>query len=207
MENNLIISYLTLRKVIGILGISLAFVCILVGLAFGTGDIESSISAYYLTNARDIMVSVLAIAGAFLLTYKGYDLMDNILSSIAGISAIGIAIFPMDFMAPGNVFGLGMPAVATFHYIFTVVFFAALAVIAFFQFTKTGGNPTPQKLKRNWVYRICGVVIILTLLILALGFLEVFATGYYFVLIVEIIMLFAFGISWLVKGEFLLKDA
>lgn len=207
MENNLIISHMTLRKVIGILGVSLAFICILGGLAFGSGVIEDSISAYYLTNMRDVLVAVLSIAGAFLLTYKGYDKMDNILSSIAGVSGLGIAIFPMDFIFPGNVFGLVMPTVAAFHYAFTVIFFATLAVISFFQFTKTGGNPSPQKLKRNWVYRICGVVIFLTLLILALGFLEVFATGYYFVLIVEIIMLFAFGTSWLVKGEFLLKDA
>lgn len=203
--NNLIISYLTLRKVIGILGVALAGLCVAGGIIFGTGAIEQSISAYYLTNMRDLFVGVLVAAGAFLMTYTGYDRTDNILSSTAGVAAIGIAIFPMGVVPPGNIFGLGLPLVGVLHYISAAVFFTALAYISYFQFTK-GNSGTKQKQQRNLVYRISGIVMFSFLVLIALEALLPFDAGYHFILIAEAIMLLAFGASWFVKGEAILAD-
>lgn len=206
MSQNLIVSYLTLRKVIGILGVALAGLCVAGGIAFGTGVVESSISAYYLTNMRDLFVGVLIAAGAFLLTYAGYDRTDNILSSIAGVAAIGVAIFPLEFVAPGNLFRLGMPVVGILHYISAAVFFTALAYISYFQFTKSGGTKTHKKEQRNLIYRVSGVVMFGSLVIIALEAITAFDGGYYFILIMEALMLLAFGASWFVKGEAILAD-
>lgn len=203
--NNLIVSYLTLRKVIGVLGVALAGLCVASGIIFGTGAVESSISAYYLTNMRDLFVGVLVTAGAFLLTYTGYDRTDNVLSSIAGVAAIGVAIFPMAYTAPGNIFGLGMPFVGILHYIAAAVFFIALAYISYFQFTK-GSSDTRKKRQRNLVYRISGIVMFGFLVLVGLEAALPIDGGYYFILIAEAIMLIAFGASWFVKGEAILAD-
>ena len=207
MSQNLIVSYLTLRKLIGILGISLAGLTVAGGLLFGTGHIEGSISAYYLTNMRDLFVGVLAIAGAFLLTYTGYDRTDNIVTSIAGFSAIGVAIFPLEYVPPGSIFNIGYPAVMILHYISAALFFGALAYMSYFQFTKSGSTKTERKETRNLIYRICGHVMFWTLILIgAEAVLPFLDGGYWFILIVEIIILIAFGVSWFVKGEAILAD-
>ena len=205
VENSMVISYLTMRKVIGVLGASLAFLCIIGGLLFGAGVVESSISAYYLTNMRDLFVGILFMAGAFLLSCKGYDKMDQALFIIAGITAIGTAIFPTAFVLPGNVFGI--MNVTPLHFISAGIFFAVLGFTSLFQFTKFSPDkaPTEQKLKRNVVYRVCGIVIFVALILVAISKIFVFG-GPYLVLIAEIIMLLAFAVSWFIKGETLLKD-
>ena len=171
---NMIISYLTLRKIIGILGIALAPICIIGGLV-STGIIQWSISAYYYTVMRNIFVGVLFIAGAFLLSYKGYDLADNIISGVAGLSAIGIALIPM--------------GVSKFHFIFAGLFFISIAIMSYFQFSQGLHK------QRNKIYKICGLVIIIALIFIAL-----LKNIPYIILIGEIIMLDAFGVAWLLKG-------
>ncbi len=172
--DNKIISYLTLRKAIGILGVILAPVCIMWGLIF-TGNIEQSISAYYNTVMRDILVGVLVMSGAFLMSYKGYDLKDNIVSWVSGVTAIGVAFF-----------SLNIPVA---HNIFAGLFFFSLAYMSYFQFTL--GN----KSRRNKVYRICAIVILTGLVSIPLIRFN------YSVIIFEAIMLGAFGVSWMLKGK------
>lgn len=202
---NHVISHLTLRKVIGILGMSLAGLCVLGGILFGTGNVEGSISAYYLTNMRDLFVGVLIASGVFLLTYTGYDATDNILSNIAGSAAISIAIFPMDYVAPGNILNLQVPTVAILHYISAAVFFITLAYMSYFQFTK-GASNTKRKQQRNMIYRGSGIIIFGCLVLAALRLLSPTVGGQYVTLIIETIMLLAFGIAWFVKGEAILTD-
>ena len=204
--DRMIISYMTLRKAVGILGMSLGFIVVLGGFFFGSGEVEGSISEYYLTNMRDIFVGVLFISGAFLLVYKGYDKVDNIITNITGISAIGVAIFPVEVTNPNNVFNLNQSWTETLHLISAIFFFVALSYMSYFQFTKTSGELTKQKKKRNLVYRICAFVILGNLVIGAFHMLFNFFDGVpYLITIIEIVMLLAFGVSWLVKGEGLLK--
>lgn len=205
MKDSLIISYLTLRKLIGILGVALAAFCIIGGILFGTRNIEASISAYYMTNMRDLFVAVLAIAGAFLMTYKGYDTLDNVLSTIAGAAAMGVAFFPMAYVAPGNIFNIPMPVINGMHYASAAIFFIVLSFISFFQFTK-GSSDTKNKARRNLIYRTCGIAMFSSILIVFIEKVTPMYGGSYFVLIMEAIMLAAFGISWFVKGEAILAD-
>src|SRR6056297_1991085 len=92
--NKLVVSYLTLRNSIGFTGILLPLIVAIGGFISGL-NIQPSISAYYWTASGDVFVGVLFIAGALLLTYNGYDLADRITTLIAGVSAIGTAMFPM----------------------------------------------------------------------------------------------------------------
>jgi len=195
----MLISFLTLRKVVGILGVSLSFIVVLGGLIFGNGRVEGSISAYYGTNMRDVFVAVLAIAGAFLVSYHGYDKLDNILSKVAGVSAVFIGLFPFAYIEPGNFLNIQYPMIRVLHYISAAVFFLAIAALSYFQFSK-GSNKL-----RNIIYKTCGVVIFASVALAGLHGATSFG-GDYFILIVEAIMLVAFGVSWFVKGQGILKD-
>lgn len=72
INNTLVFSYLTLRKTIGILGLSFPFLLSLGGLVlFGT-ELQQSVSFYYHTRMGDAFVGILCVIGFFLFSYKGY---------------------------------------------------------------------------------------------------------------------------------------
>ena len=210
-----LISYLGLRRLIGLLGILLPFVCVAGGCLFSGLSAQRSISYYYHTNMRDFFVGLLMGVGMFLITYKGYELIDNIVTSLSGLAGIGIATFPClvseDAAAPIGIFQLEPHLSDGIHVACAALFFGLLAVNSIFLFTLSkGGVPrTSNKKKRDIIYIACGVVILLAmaaLVILQLTLPKRFIDDSRLVLIFEAIMLCAFGFSWLVKGETLLKD-
>ena len=73
--------------------------------------------------------------------------------------------------------------------------------------TKDKKTMTNNKKKRNIVYITCGIIIIVALaIVLLVKCIPGFIVYKNIVFILETIMLIAFGISWLVKGETILKD-
>jgi hypothetical protein len=198
---NMDLSYLAQRRLIGILGIALSIV-----LLIGAG-IQKSVSQYYFTNMRDIFVAVLLITGVFLITYKGYSLIDSIVSMIAGIGMIITGLFPTstDGVLVYSFLQLTEKTSFTIHAISSALLFISLAYMSCFVFTKGNIIRTDNKKKRNIVYIITGSIMFLFLIIL--GFVNGLSLGWEpFVFIGEAVMLMSFGISWLVKGETLLKD-
>lgn len=211
-----VISYKSLRKSIGILGILFPIILAIGAIAYGgCDDIQKSISAYYHTNMRDFFVGILAAIAVFMFSYRGYDKTDRIAGILAGIFALGVAFFPssvtetticIDTLYDGGIFHI-------LHLISAVLLFLTLSYFSFFLFTKSNSEhePTLQKLIRNRIYRICGIVMIISVLLIAvyLSFLKVnypslkeFSPAFW----LETVALWAFGISWLVKGEAILKD-
>ena len=94
-NNELLISYLTLRKLLGVLGILLPILLIVAGTIFGKCDaIQASISDFFHTPMRDVFVATISSMALFLFTYKGYDKKDNLLCNIAGVAALLIAFCP-----------------------------------------------------------------------------------------------------------------
>ena len=83
--------------------------------------------------------------------------------------------------------------------------FKLLAYMSVFLFTRSSGEMTRQKIQRNKVYRVCGIVMAVSVLGIpfdehpAIAFLKP-------TLLLETIALVAFGTSWLTKGELILKD-
>ena len=208
-DSNLIVSYLALRRLIGAFGFALPIAILLYVLISHAPDLEASISAYYHTTFRDILVGVLCAVGVFMLAYKGYETIDTVLSIIAGISAIGVAMFPTSDLA---MYGMNVPAitplVGTIHVLATGVLFLTFAAMSFFLFTKSGPTQTAQKKKRNWLYRICAIVIVLCIgtMIVHTVLAAPNPAGWRPTFWFETISLFAFGLSWLVKGETILRD-
>lgn len=210
---NPFVSFKSLRRLIGVLGMLLPAICFLGGfLIMGLG-LGPSISSYYYTNVRDVFVGILACVGLFMLTYTGYELIDNIVAKLTGLCALGIAIFPCFNAASGRVgfFNLGRAASNAVHTLSAGLFFLLLAINSIFLFTLTDGtgNVTRNKKIRNAIYVGCGVIILACLGVIALLHLfftqdQLDATVWIFIL--ESVLLEAFGVSWLVKGETIFRD-
>src|SRR5262245_5003850 len=100
MDTTLVLSYLSLRKAIGLLGACLPFV-LAIGLFVLDGKgLQGSISGYYHTEMRDVFVGILCAIGVFLLSYRGYESEDRIAGNLACAFAIGTALFPTTPMDP-----------------------------------------------------------------------------------------------------------
>jgi hypothetical protein len=147
---------------------------------------------------RNVFVGALCAVALFLFFYCGYDLYDNMIATIAGVLAVGIAWFPVTEM--GDATGSGI-----IHLICATLFFGVLAYFSYFIFTKQSDNPTPQKLIRNRIYKFCGVII--ALCIIAIGIYKMTVDSETsFVFWAETFALVFFGISWLTKGEAIYPD-
>jgi hypothetical protein len=97
------------------------------------------------------------------------------------------------------------------HVLFASTLFLTFAFFALVLFRKTDPRkpPTPEKLKRNFVYLFCGIGILICIaLIVVLRFVPPYSAVYNFspLFWLESVAIVFFGISWLVKGEAILKD-
>jgi hypothetical protein len=159
-----LISYLTLRRTLGWIGLGLPVALLALGLALDQ-DLYTSISAYYHSDLRELMVGALCAVGIFLIAYRGYDLKeehnltfsDHATANAAGIGAIGVALLPtaMETTAvtlpphweAGNSLGiLGDPlqwvlslataktVIGVLHLGSALLFFAAIAYLLFRHF-------------------------------------------------------------------------
>ena len=206
-----VLSFYRVRQALGVLG--LAFPCLLLfGGLMHDAKIHPSISDYYHTTLRDIFVGTLFAIGIFLVSYKGHQrqpgepLSDNLAATLAGIGAFGLAIFPNRF-APEtlNIFQYYLEAKASvLHFGSAILFLGAMAYFCLGKFARTADR------RRRLIYRWCGWAII----IFGLGatFASILrATGsetwratietsgiiFWF----EAFGIWAFGLSWLVKGK------
>jgi hypothetical protein len=197
----LLVSYLSLRRIIGILGIALPIVCAAGCFIAGScKGLEPSISHYYGTDTRNLFVGILCTVSCFLYTYRGYESIDNIMGNIACIFGLGVAFFPTTSLSP---------VIHAVHVICAAGMFLTLAFFSIFIFTKSDVDPTPQKKSRNKVYVSCGYAIIIFLILITVCNLFLRDTAVWSIRPVfwlESLVLWAFGISWIVKGEMILKD-
>lgn len=201
-----LISYIQVRQAIGFLAIGLPIVLAIDSKIYNN-PLENSISAYYYTNLGDVFVGMLCAISMFLFTYKGYEKDDNIITNIAAITALGIALFPTDGRMSCVKLGGGVLSDMAIHYVHVscaAIFFFTLAIYSIFYFTKTDNESekTAEKKVRNVIYISCGVIILLCMVIMVYC---VFTHASIFW--EEAIALFAFGTSWIIKGELFLEDA
>lgn len=208
-------SYLSLRKAIGWIGILLPFVLLIGGLC-KEPVVHSSISFYYHTHMRNVFVGSLTAIATFFFFYCGYDEVDNWAGNFAGLMALGTAFFRTLECPESDIY-------STLHLVFATLLFLTFAFFSISLFTRSSDNeslwpfsskvfvnPNRQKVKRNIVYIVCGIVIILCLLASVIIFnvfhcVNVNNSGILFY--IETIMLISFGTSWLTKGgSFLFPD-
>jgi hypothetical protein len=208
-EQAQLISYRTMRILIGLVGIALPLILLL-----GSGLMQlvlpenhdwfpPSISDFHGTRMQDWYTGILFVLGFFLLTYKGYG-EDNWVANIGCAFALGTAVF--DSQSPY------LPVVIL-HFVSALSLFAVFIVFSLILFPRSrkplgpDGKPQPlssSKIKRNRVYAISGWTMVglipPAVLWVALGGHKVFPQ-LRIVFWVESLMLWSFGIAWLTKGQ------
>src|SRR5215831_3197412 len=94
INNTLVLSYLDLRKSVGIIGMMLPFVVSIGKILLDGPGILSSVSSYYYSSMGNVFVGSMCAIGVFLWSYRGYDWREAVAGTIASVSAIGVALFP-----------------------------------------------------------------------------------------------------------------
>ena len=167
---------------------------------FSTVPLDSISEAYHQNGwARDFLVGSLFAISAFLLAYNGEEAMEMVLSKIAGIAALGVALFPCRC----DVYDEIIPYV---HYVSAVVMFIVLACLCGFFYKRAVKKGHREAIWRSWLYATCGIVIVLVVGVLGLDFLMDGALSAKFDRLIfygERTALFAFGISWLIASRVL----
>lgn len=205
-------SYKALRQAIGYLALVFPFALILGSWTGGFIPMGVSISSYYWATSHVLFTGMLMICGSFLIFYNGYDFTDNIITTIVGISMIMVSCFPC--LGGDNYLFLFLSPEVTniIHGISATITFSLLGYMSYFQFTKTDSleEATENKLIRNKVYKVCGIIIFVAIGIIGLLYIipgaREFTDKIRLFFWLETIILEAFGVSWIVKGEALLGD-
>lgn len=112
-----------------------------------------SMSGSYYTSTRDIFVGGLCALGIFLVVYR-FNRFHDLLGTIAGVFALGVALFPT---APGAGGDTGQQTVSVFHQVFAVGLLTAMAAFCLFMYGAPGIK------ERSYVrrpYLVAGVLIL-----------------------------------------------
>lgn len=187
------INTLRLRAMLGWLGMLLSWIVVLL-----IGYFPDSISATWYTNACTVFMIILGSASILLISYKGYERIDDITLTLSGIFGLGICLFPCAVSSyPGKVgtFLIDSSISNTIHFICAIAFFGLLAYNSFFLFTKSSGEISEKKKIRNIIYRVCGIGMVASFGILLLPYFRIQ------VWLTETVALFFFGISFLTKAD------
>jgi hypothetical protein len=171
-------------------------------LAFGYNFPDSISATYFVAPCITPFMIILGSAGILLFTYKGYDIVDDILNTAAGVFGLGVCLFPCAATSDLYIGTFQLPTGASdvIHMISAIGFFGVLAYNSIFQFTKGSPDPTPNKKKRNIIFRVCGIGMIASFVLLpfvTFGLINI----PHIIWIIETIALAFFGISWLTKAN------
>jgi hypothetical protein len=212
-ETELIVSYRTLRQMIGYVGLLMPLSVRVGARIFEHISTSNSISAYYYTGMRDVLVSTLVLSGTLLSFYRTPARRDAIAAVIAGLAAIGIGLFPMDPNFAKEVLER-YPEMATdkcyvnrgilgYHFLFVATFFAVTFYLVYFRFRAfTPPIPTAQKKKRNLIYRLCGICMLIGFAWIGALVMSRDPSIFW----PEALVVVSFSAAWLVKGQVVLRD-
>ena len=214
-RNELIVSYLFLRQTVGWIG-TLLPVVLLAGAAFTSAARPDSMSGYYYTDMRNTFVGTLCALGVFLVAYRGYDAVDEWITNVAGLAAIGVAFFPTKPAVCTTAAGAcpassvtrlstSQQVVGDMHLGLAAITLIALGLMAlrFAKHGKPGDGIGPRFAGENVIYRASGITILGCVLLAALSNLLPASVKAHWpwLFIFEAAAVFAFGVSWFVKGR------
>jgi hypothetical protein len=210
--NTLVLSYIGVRRAIGVSGFLLPILLGPAGwLIFGV-EIQDNISNYYHTKLRDVFVGTMCAIGIFLYCYRGYDWVENWTANLGCLSAIGVALFPLD----ANSDPLFQKSIIGYlHTASGGMFFLTLAFYSIVHFPRTqdtkqesDSHPT----ERKFIYRATGIVILLSLAAMGSYLLLLpvewkrSLNRYNFLFWMESIAVWSFASAWLTKGRTIVAE-
>ena len=219
-KQSYVINEFALRRLVGFLAFLLPVV-VAIGAPVLSDfvGLQNSISDYYYTVMRNYFVGTLCAVAVVLFCYKGFSKQDDLAGDIAALLALGVAFFPT---TPDHLKGCANTLckeefLGIVHLISAGILFLVLAYFSIKLFTKSSKTEEELKLpehkakrKRNRIYKACGWTMIGCMVALipffAVDSLSQARIDYKVVFVLEFVMLWAFGISWLTKGEIIFGD-
>ncbi|GAA6209753.1 DUF998 domain-containing protein [Cognatishimia sp. WU-CL00825] len=217
-RDTFIMTYFNVRQALGVIAMAFPLV-LLTGGYITHGQVLPSISDYYFSSMRDFVVGALVAIGIFLMAYQGdrpshASRRENITGLLSGASAIGLALFPNKPHANGietffhaimdDRISVGL------HFLSSFVFLTTLTIFCLSRFARTANGPVRR------VYRICGWLIISAgVLATYASFVRAFdwfdarvwVEQWNLIFWLEACGIWAFCVSWLLKGEVERQDA
>jgi hypothetical protein len=202
-ESELASAYTHLQQIVGVIAFLLPFVVAIGNMCFNGIELKGSISAYYYTPMGGVFVGALFALAVFLLSYNYRPLpkfrLDNILSTLASAVTVGVALLPTT--SDATTASGSEKFVASLHLVCACALFVLLAIFSLFLFTQTGdGATTPEKARRNQIYRACGAVIVASIVLVVASNVVDPPSSWHSLFWLESVGVVAFGVSWLVKG-------
>lgn len=190
------IDHRTLKLLVGLIALTLANLTSF----FAQSEITSISAAYHQGGwSQSIFIGFLFAIAAFLLAYNGLSKPEMLLSKVAAVAALGVALFPCACDGHTEV----VPYV---HSGSAAVMFLILTYFCyvFYQRARTKGHTEANR--RAFIYAICGLAIVASILILVL---DTIADGALVARIPRLVFyceragLVAFGASWLTASRIL----
>ena len=224
-----VVSYLTLRKTIGWLGMLLPFLLLLGNALLNNsglftnewfvqlhdsysyeneGSFKSSVSHYYYTTVGEIFTGTLAAVALFMICYTGHPkrpqdkgLSDNAMTNLAGIFALGVIAFPTTsgLMKDNLRSFISSSIIGWIHYGFAASFFIVLACMSMVNFRRAQNPDAFGQGDDDPFFLRCGLIMIACLMLVPI--LSSANIYSHSTFILEAIALVAFGLSWLKKGK------
>lgn len=190
------IDHHTMKLIVGLVAISLATLTSF----FADTPIQSISASYYEEGwSRNIFVGFLFAISAFLLAYNGRSATEMVLSKVAAVAAMGVAMFPCKC-------GDHQEIIRHVHGISAGVMFAILAVFCYKFYQRAMGKGHVQAKWRAAIYVACGIAIVVSILVIAIDHLingaissKIIRLTFY----CEATALIAFGVAWLVASRIL----
>lgn len=190
------IDHRTIKLLVGLIAISLANLA-----SFFAHSPIASISASYYEGgwSQSIFIGFLFAIAAFLLAYNGLSSSEMVLSKVASLAGLGIALFPCKC-------DIHEELVPHVHGICAAAMFLILTYFCYLFYRRALAKRHAQAKARATVYALCGIAIALSILALAFDNLSggvLTASIPRLTFYGERTGLMAFGISWLTASRVL----
>jgi len=185
-----------LRLGVGIIGVVLPVVLplgnwVFVRLGHRTEILPASMSGAYYTSTRNIFVGSLCALGVFLICYR-YSRRHDFWSTLAGVFAIGVALFPTAPRAATEF----QSVIGVFHLIFAAVLLGTLALFCLQSF---GDSAITAGRTVNRGYLTAGVLILLFLALAVVAGVTHWGDDWELtpLYVCESLSVWAFGAAWI----------
>lgn len=202
LQEHIFRTYLNLRYGMAIIAFAFPLILFGVGRIYGI-SLQSSMSHYYFALPPDDLsekdfsmrvwfVGILFAIGVFLYLYKGFSRQENIALNLAGIFALGVALFPLDVEATGI-------TVHGFCAVFLFLCVAFVSVVCARETLYLLKNPKLEASFRRKYYLFGGLMIASPLI--ALGVTMLSHNLYSYTFYVETAGTWAFALYWWTKSK------
>lgn len=203
----LVMSYMILRRVIGAIGLALPVALVVGHWVIDHDPLPPTLSDYYYSDMRDLMIGSMWALAVFMASYRGHERKDDITGDITCVSAILMSLFPVALSSGATE---TQQLIGYVHLTAAGIFFVSLAYFCLVLFRKGGASRERRKVLRDRVYLTCGSVLVGCLVALIVFGIQgddwPWIEEWKLVFWIEAIGIWAFGWSWLVKGQALLAD-